>query len=117
MMTEKQKAALAKRRKKREAVYNPSEGFCLPDWLSDIALYTQRYADISQQAKPRKAGTASWQRRQKVLCSLLSDIHSQIVQMHLTYPGSRAERTYKDLYTTIRGELAALQSMGSDSND
>lgn len=118
MLKDEQKAAAAaKRRRKREAAYIPSEGFCLPAWLSDVGRYERQHAALGRQRQPKKAGSASWQKRQKVLCSLLSDIHSQIVQMHLTYPGSRAERAYKDLYTTIRGELAALQNMGNDSND
>ena len=117
MMTDKQKAALARRMRKRELTCIPSEGFCLPAWLSDCGRYERQHAALGGEGQPKKAGSASWHNRQQALCVLLHDIHGELVQMHLAYPGSRAERAYKDLYTTIRGELSALQNMGSSDND
>ncbi len=117
MKNEQKAAAAAKRRRKREAAYMPSEGFCLPAWLSDVGRYEQQHAALGRQGRPKKAGSASWYKRQQALCALLHDIRGQLVQLHLTYPGSRAERAYKDLYTTIRGELAALQEMERSQNE
>lgn len=98
MKSEQKATAAAKRRRKREAAYMPSEGFCLPAWLSNVGIYTARYSRI-------KRAHNSTRKRQEALCVLLQDIRQEMVNLLLSYPGSRAERALKDLYTTARRDL------------
>lgn len=103
LRSEQKATAAAKRRRKREAAYMPSEGFCLPAWLSDVGIYTARYNRI-------KRAHSSTRKRQEALCLLLQDIRQGMVNLLLSYPGSRAERALKDLYTTARCDLAGMIS-------
>lgn len=99
LKSEQKATAAAKRRRKREAAYMPSEGFCLPAWLSNVGIYTARYSRI-------KRAHSSTRKRQEALCALLQDVRQEMVNLLLSYPGSRAERALKDLYTTARRDLA-----------
>lgn len=98
------KKATAKTRRYR---YDRTEGYCLPTWLTPYAGHERRYGVISR-IKAATPKAKDYSRCVALLAALRQEVSVMLDKLLISYPGSRAERDYKDLYTQIRQLEAKL---------
>ena len=96
------KKATAKTRRYR---YDRAEGYCLPTWLTPYEGHAKRFSGIKAAAPSAR----EFSRRVALLAALQQEVSAMLDKLLISYPGSRAERDYKDLYTHIRQLEAKLQ--------
>ena len=90
--------------KTRRYRYDKAEGYCLPTWLTPYAGHAGRFSRI----KVATPNTREFGRR-VVLAALRREVSAMLDKLRISYPGSRAERDYKDLDAEIRQLEAKLQ--------
>lgn len=93
--------------KTRRYRYDRVEGYCLPSWLTPYAGHERRFGVISR-IKAATPNAREFGRRVSLLAALRQEVSAMLDKLLITYPGSRAERDYKDLYTQIRQLEAKL---------
>lgn len=98
------KACTTKTRRYR---YDRAEGYCLPAWLTPYAGHERRFGVISR-IKAATPKAKDYKRRVVLLSALRQEVSAMLDKLLISYPGSRAERDYKDLYTQIRQLEAKL---------
>lgn len=87
--------------------YNAQEGFCLPSWLTPYEGHARQFAALQRmQAKTSKS--KAFEKRITAVAALRREVLAVLDSLYLTYPGSRAERDYKDLYLQIKQLEAKL---------
>ena len=96
------KKATAKTRRYR---YDRAEGYCLPTWLTPYEGHAKRFGVI----KAAALNTKEFGRRVALLAALRQEVSAMLDKLLISYPGSRAERDYKDLDAQIRQLEAKLQ--------
>lgn len=96
------KKATAKTRRYR---YDRAEGYCLPTWLTPYAGHAGRFGGIKAAAPSAR----EFSRRVALLAALRQEVLVMLDKLRIAYPGSRAERDYKDLDVQIRQLEAKLQ--------
>lgn len=88
--------------------YDRAEGYCLPTWLTPYAGHAKRFGIISR-IKAATPNAKDFDRRVALLAALRQEVSAVLDKLLLAYPGSRAERDYKDLDAQIRQLEAKLQ--------
>lgn len=91
--------------KTRRYRYDRAEGYCLPTWLTPYAGHAGRF-DMLKAAAP---SARELSKRVALLVALRQEVSAMLDKLLITYPGSRAERDYKDLDVQIRQLEAKLQ--------
>lgn len=99
------KKATAKTRRYR---YDRAEGYCLPTWLTPYAGHAKRFGVISR-IKAATPNAKDFNRCVVLLAALRQEVSAMLSRLLIAYPGSRAERDYKDLDVQIRQLEAKLQ--------
>lgn len=94
--------------KTRRYRYDRAEGYCLPSWLTPYAGHAKRFGVISR-IKAATPAAKDFSRRVALLAALRQEVSAMLDKLLLAYPGSRAERDYKDLDVQIRQLEAKLQ--------
>lgn len=88
--------------------YDRAEGYCLPTWLTPYAWHARRFGVISR-IKAVTPNAKEFGRRVALLAALRQEVSAMLDKLLISYPGSRAERDYKDLNAQIRQLEAKLQ--------
>lgn len=88
--------------------YDKAEGYCLPTWLTPYAGHARRFGVISR-IKAATPNAKEFGRRVALLAALRQEVSVMLDKLLISYPGSRAERDYKDLNAQIRQLEAKLQ--------
>lgn len=103
--------ATAKTRRYR---YDRAEGYCLPTWLTPYAGHERRFGVISR-IKAATPKAKDFGRRVALLAALRQEVSAMLDKLLVAYPGSRAERDYKDLDAQIRQLEARLQKNSQEA--
>lgn len=88
--------------------YSAQEGFCLPSWLTPYEGHARQFAAL-QRMQAKTSRRKAFEKRVAAAAALRREVLAVLDGLRLTYPGSRAERDYKDLYVQIKKFEAALQ--------
>lgn len=91
--------------KTRRYRYDRAEGYCLPAWLTPYEGHAKRFGGIKAAALDAR----EFGRRVALLAALRREVLVILDKLRIAYPGSRAERDYKDLDAQIRQLEARLQ--------
>lgn len=86
-------------RKPKKFKYDHAEGYCFPTWLTLLDTDKRRFEGVLKMRRGKK----------EALLQLQADVKAVLARLLITYPGSRAERDYKDLNTQINNLLAKMQ--------